>query len=38
MTDKFKEPLAIVGMNCQFPGPNEDLMDVDALYNMLLNG
>lgn|GEM_PF-6138801 len=36
--DMLHEPIAIVGMNCQFPGADEDIEDVDAFYKMLLNG
>ncbi|MBN9229176.1 MAG: SDR family NAD(P)-dependent oxidoreductase [Legionella steelei] len=30
------EPIAIVGINCQFPGVNADIEDVDAFYEMLI--
>ncbi|WP_273198860.1 MULTISPECIES: SDR family NAD(P)-dependent oxidoreductase [Legionella] len=33
----LNEPIAIIGMNCQFPGINADVEDVDAFYEMLLN-
>ncbi|MBA2649964.1 MAG: SDR family NAD(P)-dependent oxidoreductase [Legionella sp.] len=34
----FNEPLAIIGMNCQFPGIESDIEDVDSFFNMLLSG
>lgn len=37
-TDELNEPLAIIGMNCQFPGIEADIEDVDALNHMLLHG
>lgn len=37
-TDILNEPIAIVGANCQFPGVNKDIEDMDALHEMLLNG
>jgi acyl transferase domain-containing protein len=37
-TDFFNEPLAIIGMNCQLPGIEADVTDVDAFYTMLLQG
>jgi acyl transferase domain-containing protein/acyl carrier protein len=30
------EPLAIIGMNCRFPGKNKDVEDVDAFYALLM--
>ncbi|MCL9683883.1 SDR family NAD(P)-dependent oxidoreductase [Legionella maioricensis] len=35
--DILNEPIAIVGMNCQFPGVNTDIEDVNAFYEMLIN-
>ncbi len=35
--DNLNEPIAIVGMNCQFPGINTDVEDVHAFYAMLIN-
>ena len=32
----LNEPLAIIGMNCQFPGIDSDVEDVDAFYTMLI--
>ncbi|BCA96874.1 polyketide synthase [Legionella antarctica] len=34
--DTLDEPIAIVGMNCQFPGVDADIEDVNAFYEMLL--
>lgn len=34
----MNEPLAIIGMNCQFPGIDSDIEHVDAFYNLLLSG
>ena len=34
--DVLNEPIAIVGMNCQFPGVDADIEDVNAFYKMLL--
>ena len=34
--DVLNEPIAIIGMNCQFPGVNSDIEDVDTFYEMLL--
>ena len=36
--DPLNEPLAIVGMNCQFPGIDSDVDDVHTLYEMLIKG
>lgn len=36
LSDIMHEPLAIVGINCQFPGVNADIEDVDAFYEMLI--
>ncbi len=36
--DILNEPLAIIGMNCQFPGMDSDVEDVDSFYTMLLKG
>lgn len=36
--DILNEPLAIIGMNCQFPGMDSDVEDIDSFYKMLLNG
>lgn len=33
----FDEPLAIIGMNCQFPGVDADIEDIDAFYALLLH-
>ena len=38
MNDMLNEPIAIVGMNCQFPGIDTDIEDVDAFHAMLMNG
>ena len=38
LEDSFDEPLAIVGMNCQFPGVSSDIEDVEAFYEMLIQG
>ncbi|WP_131777542.1 SDR family NAD(P)-dependent oxidoreductase [Legionella cherrii] len=38
LKDILNEPLAIVGMNCQFPGVDSDVEDVEAFYAMLLKG
>lgn len=35
-TDLLNEPIAIVGVNCQFPGVHKDIEDVDAFHEMLL--
>ena len=32
----LNEPIAIIGMNCQFPGVDADLEEVHAFYEMLL--
>ena len=37
INDILNEPIAIVGMNCQFPGVNTDIEDVNAFYAMLIN-
>ncbi|OEH48425.1 Polyketide synthase PksJ [Legionella parisiensis] len=37
LSDIMHEPIAIVGINCQFPGVNADIEDVDAFYEMLIN-
>ncbi len=34
--DLLKEPIAIVGANCQFPGMDNDIEDLHAFYEMLL--
>lgn len=34
--DILNEPIAIVGANCQFPGINKDIEDLDAFFEMLL--
>ncbi|MGC1183171.1 MAG: SDR family NAD(P)-dependent oxidoreductase [Legionella sp.] len=34
----MNEPIAIIGMNCQFPGIHLDIEDVGAFYEMLLQG
>jgi len=36
--DLINEPIAIVGVNCQFPGIDKDIEDLDAFYDMLLKG
>jgi acyl transferase domain-containing protein/acyl carrier protein len=36
--NSLNEPIAIIGMNCQFPGVDSDIEDVDAFYEMLING
>ena len=36
--DMLHEPIAIVGMNCQFPGVDSDVESVDAFYAMLMKG
>ncbi|WP_420536816.1 SDR family NAD(P)-dependent oxidoreductase [Legionella steelei] len=36
LSDIMHEPIAIVGINCQFPGVNADIEDVDAFYEMLI--
>ncbi|WP_415583215.1 type I polyketide synthase, partial [Legionella steigerwaltii] len=36
INDILNEPIAIIGMNCQFPGVDSDVEDVDAFYEMLL--
>ncbi|WP_141710148.1 type I polyketide synthase, partial [Legionella parisiensis] len=36
ISDILGEPIAIIGMNCQFPGINSDVEDVDTFYEMLL--
>ena len=36
-TTDLHEPLAVIGANCQFPGIQKDIEDLDALYDMLLN-
>jgi len=36
--DPLHEPLAIVGMNCYFPGVDSNIEDVHALYEMLIQG
>lgn len=38
LEDMLHEPLAIIGMNCQFPGIDSDVEDVSAFYEMLLKG
>lgn len=35
-TNILDEPIAIIGANCQFPGINQDIEDIDSLYAMLL--
>ncbi len=34
--DFMNEPIAIIGVNCQFPGVNKDIEDLDAFHEMLL--
>jgi acyl transferase domain-containing protein/acyl carrier protein len=34
--DILDEPIAIVGANCQFPGINNDIEELDAFHDMLL--
>ncbi len=34
----LNEPLAIIGMSCQFPGIDSDVEDAEAFYAMLLKG
>ncbi len=34
--DNLNESIAIVGANCQFPGMDKDIEDLDALHEMLL--
>ena len=34
--DILNQPIAIVGVNCDFPGVNQDIEDVDAFQDMLL--
>ena len=34
----MNEPLAIIGMNCQFPGVDSDIENVEEFYNLLLHG
>lgn len=36
--DLLNEPIAIIGMNCQFPGIDSDIEDVSAFYDMLMKG
>lgn len=36
--DVLHEPIAIIGMNCQFPGMDSDVEEVTAFYDMLLQG
>lgn len=36
--DIMNEPIAIVGMNCQFPGIDVDIEDVEAFHEMLVKG
>jgi acyl transferase domain-containing protein/acyl carrier protein len=36
--DVQNEALAIIGMNCQFPGVDSDIEDVTAFYEMLIKG
>ncbi|WP_233586526.1 SDR family NAD(P)-dependent oxidoreductase [Legionella sp. km772] len=36
LEEALNEPLAIIGMNCQFPGIDADIEDVEALNEMLL--
>lgn len=36
--DSLNDPLAIIGMNCQFPGVDADVEDVTAFHAMLMNG
>lgn len=36
--DLLNEPIAIIGMNCQFPGIDSDIEDIDAFYKMLVKG
>ncbi|WP_454785288.1 SDR family NAD(P)-dependent oxidoreductase [Legionella sp. WA2024007413] len=38
LKDILNEPLAIIGMNCQFPGIDSDIEDVETFYEMLLKG
>ncbi|OGV44123.1 MAG: hypothetical protein A3F46_10645 [Legionellales bacterium RIFCSPHIGHO2_12_FULL_42_9] len=38
LKDILNEPLAIIGMNCQFPGVDADVEEVDALHEMLIQG
>lgn len=35
--DILNEPIAIIGMNCQFPGMDSDVEDIESFYAMLLN-
>ncbi|WP_058480577.1 SDR family NAD(P)-dependent oxidoreductase [Legionella waltersii] len=35
--DSSNEPIAIIGMGCQFPGLDSDIEDVNAFYQMLIN-
>ena len=36
ISDILNEPIAIIGVNCQFPGINADIEDVNAFHEMLL--
>lgn len=38
MQDRLDEPLAIIGMNCQFPGIDSDIEESAALHEMLMKG
>lgn len=38
LAEALKEPIAIIGMACQFPGIAVDIEDVDSLNAMLLKG
>lgn len=38
INDILNEPLAIIGMNCQFPGVGSDIEDVNAFHEMLIKG
>lgn len=37
VTGLLNEPIAIIGMNCQFPGIEVDVEDIESFYDMLLN-
>lgn len=38
LKDIFNEPLAIIGLNCQFPGLESDIEDIEAFHAMLIAG
>lgn len=38
LNEILNEPLAIIGMNCQFPGMSHDIEDVNAFYELLIKG